>query len=502
MSAPLWTLKEIVAATGAEVSLRELNQSRTLPEGRLPPDLPCLGMEVTGVSIDTRTLERGDLFVALKDMRDGHEFVTAAFKAGAAAALVNRDYERKDGDGVLLRVDDPQKALEKLGIAARARLSPQARVIAVTGSAGKTTTKEMLRACLSAIAPGQVHASEKSYNNHWGVPLTLARMPADTRYGVFEIGMNHAGEIALLSPMVRPHVAIITTIAPAHLGNFKSIEGIADAKAEIFEGLEAGGVAVLPRDNEYFERLQVKAQLKGATIKSFGFAGADLNVESYEGATENPLDSQTIFAEFRDRTEIGFELFLRGQHNASNALAALLAVRELGGNVEAAARGLAGLNAPAGRGERVVLACESGQVLLIDESYNANPASMAAAIETAGGARDDSFSRHINVLGDMLELGEQSKRLHEKLVDAVEDAKVDIVFACGPMMKHLFDALPQHIKSESHWAETAKDLEPTLLATVRGGDVVMIKGSNGMKLSILVEALKKRHSAASPGISG
>ena len=474
MIPPLWTLDEIVATTGAT------------------PEAAQNGF-VTGISIDTRTLQPGDLFVALKDMRDGHEFVTAAFKAGAWAALVKCEYERKPHDGVLLRVADPLVALEKLGIAARARLAPEARVIAVTGSAGKTTTKEMLRTCLEAVAPGQVHASEKSYNNHWGVPLTLARMPADTKYAVFEIGMNHAGEITPLSQMVRPHVAIITTVAPAHLGHFNSVAEIADAKAEIFAGVGPGGVAVLPRDNDHFAGLERAAQGAGAGVISFGTS--ELSDCRLLQTTLDPSGGPALMRVGGQMYE--FELNVPGDHIATNAVAAAVAMERCGVPLRTVLDAFAEFETPDGRGRALHL----DGITVLDESYNANPASMAAALRTLEVYARESYPHRIAVLGDMLELGEQSKSLHEALVEPIEDAKVDIVFACGPMMKHFYNALPEPIKSESHWAETAIELEAPLLAAVRGGDVVMIKGSNGMKLSALVEALKKRHSAAVSGAS-
>jgi len=423
---------------------------------------------------------------------------------------VKRGYVRQLGDRVLLRVDDPLAALEKLGIAARARLPAEARVIAVTGSAGKTTTKEMLRACLSAIAPGQTHASEKSYNNHWGVPLTLARMPTDTRYAIFEIGMNHPGEIAPLSCMVRPHVAIITTVAAAHLAAFKSVEEIADAKAEIFEGLKwddepgkpkSPRVAVLPRDNEQFERLRaaaVVAEMKRVRLLSFGRSDGDVALE-WE-AVEDFRSMVAVRVPGRNNS-IGYYVYFPGRHNIDNSMAVMAAlVSVVGtGEFERACKAIGSLKATEGRGARLYLRSPTPNrtIVVLDESYNANPASMAAALGVLA-LNAPNGGRRIAVLGDMLELGASSGELHKELASPIAAAQVDIVLACGPMMKHLFDALPPAIQAKSLWKPTAIELIEPLLATVEGGDVVMIKGSNGMRLSALVEALKKRHSGVDP----
>ena len=546
MSQPLWTLGEIATVTGAELVGGDPNTA------------------VTGVSIDTRTIATGDLFVALKDVRDGHDFVTLALEKRASAALIRRDYQAKQRDAPLLRVDDPLRALVALGEFARKRLSDEARVIAVTGSVGKTTTKEMLRACLEAVAPGRVHASEKSYNNHWGVPLTLARMPKDTQYGVFEIGMNHAGEIAVLSPMVRPHVAIITTVAAVHLEHFPGgVADIARAKAEIFDGLEPGGVAILPRDNEHYGLLKKAASARDVLIKSFG-ANGDLDSVYDESSFENAFDQQFVTLVDREGYEIDLRLGLRGSHMAENALAVALALQAINVDVTAALPALEELNAGAGRGKRTYLAIPTGELLLIDESYNANSASILAALATARDAVSDSYPRFIAVLGDMLELGPTGPELHRGLTSAIEANNVDLVFAVGPLMgelcaelrdRHLWlplelppspsparhreamlriDRASSTVSGEGRdttsetpaftspgtgeggaerrmrdlgdtklkpnrryfWAPTARELEPHLLAAVQGGDVVMIKGSNGMRMSTLVEALIARHNAA------
>jgi len=462
---PLWTFSELSAVLGVE------------PEGGA--DRP-----VTGISIDTRTLQAGELFVALKDQRDGHDFVSSAFKAGAAAALVSEGYQREPGDGTLFRVPDTLKALEALGCAARARLSPDARVIAVTGSAGKTGTKEMLRACLAQ--QGATHASEKSYNNHWGVPLTLARMPRDARFGVFEIGMNHAGEIRPLTKMVRPHAAIVTTVEAVHLEYFPSVEAIADAKGEIFEGLGPGGTAIIKFDNAHADRLKAIAKRLKVKPVTFGFSpGADVRGEGLK----LDHDGSALTVRFGDR-HIPLKLAMPGRHIAENALAVAAAVDAIGVDAEKAVSLLAGLQPPGGRGARTVLHFGGGDALLIDESYNANPASMRAALATLATVPRQKFPRRIVVLGDMLELGADAPQLHAGLKDAVEDAGIDVVFACGPHMKGLYDALPK--SKRGGYAETSSSLQPVLLSELRGGDAIMVKASNGTRLGAVVEALKSK----------
>lgn len=460
---PLWTFSELSATLGSG------------PEG---------GVEqpIIGISIDTRTLQAGDLFVALKDQRDGHDFVSSAFKAGAAAALVSEGYARQPTDGVLFRVPDTLKGLEALGRAARERLSSIARVVAVTGSAGKTGTKEMLRACLAHL--GATHASEKSYNNHWGVPLTLARMPRETQFGVFEIGMNHAGEIRPLTKMVRPHAAIITTVEAVHLEYFPSVEAIADAKGEIFEGLEWGGTAIIKHDNAYANRLKAIAERCGAKAVTFGF-GANADVRGDDLKLDH--DGSALTVRFGERC-IPLRLAMPGRHIAENALAVAAAIDASGVDVENALSVLADLQPPSGRGARSLLHIEGGEALLIDESYNANPASMRAALATLASVPRQKFPRRIAVLGDMLELGADALALHVGLKDAVEEAGIDLIFACGPQMKGLYEALPKSKKGG--YASTSSLLQGTLLSNLRRGDVIMVKASNGTRLGSVVAALK------------
>jgi UDP-N-acetylmuramoyl-tripeptide--D-alanyl-D-alanine ligase len=446
---------------------------------------------VTGLSIDTRTLEPGNVFVALKAGRDGHAFVPAAFERGAAAAIVARDYARAPADGALIRVDDPLRALERIAGAARARLAPEARVIAVTGSAGKTGTKEMLHACLAGA--GSVHAAEKSYNNHWGVPLTLARMPAATRFAVIEIGMNHAGEIAPLSRLARPHVAVVTNVLPVHLGQFASEEGIAEAKAEIFAGLEPGATAILNRDNPHFAQLEARAVSHGARVRSFGTtAGSSIQAVSLDAAP----DATAVAIGVSGRT-LRYTVGAPGVHIAMNSLAVVAVLDVLGLPLDACLAPLAHISVPRGRGARTAFAVPGGSILLIDESYNANPASMRAALAAMATVPRQAYPRRIAVLGDMLELGPRGAEFHRGLKDAVDAAGADLVFACGPNMRLLFDDLAE--TGRGQWARNSVDLAAGLLAALRPGDVVMIKGSLGTRMAPLVEAVAARLGSAAAG---
>jgi UDP-N-acetylmuramoyl-tripeptide--D-alanyl-D-alanine ligase len=422
-------------------------------------------------------LEPGDLFVALKGPnQDGHRYVEQAFARGAAAALVSDGVE---APGPLLRVADTQKALEALGRARRAESA--ARIVAVTGSVGKTSTKEALRHVLARQA--KTHASAASFNNQWGVPLTLARMPLDAAYGVFEIGMNHAGEIAELAPQVRPHVAIVTAIEPVHLEFFSGLEAIADAKAEIFLGLEPGGVAIVNRDTPHFDRLKRAAGKAGAArVLGFGaHAGADVRLLNL---ALHPACS-CLSAEI-DGQAATYKVGAPGRHWAMNSLAVLAAVKALGADLGLAALALAGVSAPKGRGLRHRVALRGGGFELIDDSYNANPASMRAALDLLAATPVGPRGRRIAALGDMLELGEASGRLHEELAGPAA-GRADLVFACGPEMARLYAALPQ-ARRGAHAADSAA-LQPQLLAAVRPGDAVMVKGSLGSRMAPLVDAL-------------
>lgn len=458
---PLWTGSELSRAVGGEVA------------GALPD-------AVTGISIDSRTVSEGEAFFAIKgDRFDGHDFVAGAFDDGAALAVVSR---RVEAAGGLLVTDDVLRGLERLGVASRTRT--QARIAAVTGSVGKTGTKEMLRAMLSP--QGATHAPVGSFNNHWGVPLTLARMAADTDYGVFEIGMNHSGEIRPLVGMVRPHVAMITTVEPVHIEYFSSEEEIARAKGEILEGIERGGTAVLNRDNRWFDLLASLARERHIDVLSFGeHEDADARITRLVSDGEGSSAMAEIGGE-----AVAFRVGAPGRHLVLNALGALACVKALGGDLAAASHALGRFSAPKGRGERHTLHHASGDFLLIDESYNANPASMRAAIEVLGLTQPQGRGRRMAVLGDMLELGPEAPARHAELADALGQAEADAVFLAGPMMEKLWEALPERMRG-AH-AETADALLPHLVDAVRPGDVICVKASLGTGLGAIVEALKGR----------
>ncbi|MEX0808568.1 MAG: UDP-N-acetylmuramoylalanyl-D-glutamyl-2,6-diaminopimelate--D-alanyl-D-alanine ligase, partial [Dongiaceae bacterium] len=464
MSAPLWTADDAATALGCPAPSRDWTAS--------------------GVSIDSRTLAPGDLFVALTGPhRDAHGFVADALRANAAAAIVSRRPENVAADAKLLVVPDTQAALEALGRAARERSG--ARRIAVTGSVGKTGTKEMLRLVLSAQAP--THASVGSYNNLWGVPLTLARMPRETVYGVFELGMNHAGELAPLSRQVKPQVAIVTTIEAVHLEYFASVAEIADAKAEIFAGMGPGGIAVLNRDNAHFARLAKKAEAAGlARVVGFGSdASADARlVDCSLHATCSAVTASI------GGTRLDYCLAVPGRHWVTNSLAVLAAVQAAGADVGTAAAALARMAPPKGRGQRfrVVLDGEAGGFDLIDESYNASPVAVRAALAVLGRATIKSGGRRIAVLGDMRELGVQAPLLHAGLAADIAENNIDLVYCCGPMMAHLFEALPA-ARRGAHAADSAA-LAPLVRRAIRPGDVVLVKGSLGSRMAPVVETLR------------
>ncbi len=465
--APLWTAEELVAATGGTLH-------------------GTVNAVLNGVSIDSRNLSAGDIFVAIKgDVHDGHKFVPNALKAGAGVAVVSQVTDEMRAAGALLHVkDDPLCGLEGMGRAARARTDAQ--IIAVTGSVGKTSTKEMLRVALSAS--GHTHASAASFNNHWGVPLTLARMRREAAFGVFEIGMNHAGEITPLAAMVRPHIAIITTIAASHLGHFKSLDEIADAKAEIFTGLAAGGHAVISRDTPYFEKLAAAAKACGVrNVVSFGKSpDADVRIERAALHAECCCVTADVMGE-----KLIYKLGVPGEHMAVNSLAVLAAAKLAGADLARAALALAVAEPAKGRGVRSRLAMPGGELLLIDESYNANPASVSAALALFAASKPGKGGRRIAVLGDMLELGEQGPRLHAELLEAMDAAKVDVLYAAGPLMANLWERVPAARRGVH--AATSEGLRDALLAGLRAGDVVMVKGSLGSRMGPLVEAIKAAH---------
>ncbi|MBY0500721.1 MAG: UDP-N-acetylmuramoyl-tripeptide--D-alanyl-D-alanine ligase [Alphaproteobacteria bacterium] len=423
----------------------------------------------TGISIDTRTLKQGDLFVALKgETGDGHLFLSEAARQKAAAALVS---EKGETDLPTLRVSDTLKALEALGNAARER--SHATRIAVTGSVGKTSTKEMLKWVFKD--QGITHGSVASYNNHWGVPLTLARMPQETEYGIFEVGMNHPNEIRPLSQMIKPHISIITSIVECHIEFFKSEAEIARAKAEIYEGMERGASVLLNQDNPHFPLLSALAQGYGLKVYSFGkTTEADFRLLSYEGESERSIVLAEIGGE-----RVSYILPVPGVHWIYNSLAVLGAVFLAGANVRMAAKSLATLEPPSGRGKRY-----KGEFTVIDESYNANPTSMRAALATLGQSQG---KRKIAVIGDMREMGEIAQQRHEELLEPLLHNKIDLVFCCGPYMAYLYDLLPPHMKGG--YALTSLELIPFVLKVMRGGDVVSVKASLGTHMKPIVEAL-------------
>lgn len=434
----------------------------------------------TGVSIDSRSVGKGDLFIALAGPNhDGHDYVKAAIEGGAACALVHKVPEGCDGLPLLL-VGDTMDGLQALGRAARDRSA--ARIVAVTGSVGKTGTKEMLALALSAQGP--THYSVGSFNNHWGVPLSLARMPADVRFAVFELGMNHAGEITPLVAMVRPHVAIITTVELVHAGHFAGVEEIADAKAEIFTGLEPGGTAVLNRDNRHFRRLADAARAAGVgNIVTFG-THIDSDARMLDVAVD-PAET-AVLALLKDKS-LSYRIGVPGVHWAMNSLAVVLAAGALGADAEAAARALAAMAPPKGRGERHRIRVPGGTAELIDESYNASPVSMKAAIATLAAAKPGKGGRRMAVLGDMLELGEDSAALHASIAEAVLAWNIDLVHTAGPLSEALRNALPADRRGEH--ASNSEQLAPLVKACVKAGDVVVVKGSAGSRMGRVVKAL-------------
>lgn len=470
----LWTSADAANATG----------------GRL-----TAGWQASGVSIDTRTLQPGDLFVALKDIRDGHEFVAQALAKGAAAALVSRIPEGLPPDAPLLVVPDVLRALEAMAAFARART--RARVVGITGSVGKTSTKEMLRAILSG--QGRTHAAEASYNNHWGVPLTLARMPADADFAVIEIGMSHPGEIAPLARLARPDVALITTVAPAHLEAFASIEAIAREKATIFQGLAPGGTAIVNGDLPTTPILLAGAQ--GASVVTFGAAPS----ADYRLTEARIVDETTVCRATRRGEPFLYKVASPGRHFALNALGALAAAEALGADPMISAHDLGRWAPPAGRGqrERIVLdLVEETFFDLIDDAFNANPASMSAALDVLIAAQPTDGigrvggGRRIAILGDMLELGPDEAELHAAIARHAGLPAVHVIHCVGPRMRALHAVLPRQQRGE--WVETAAELAMRTRSLIDAGDILLVKGSKGSKVSLVVDALRKMGQAAAP----
>lgn len=446
----LWTSDDAAAATGGRVTA---------------------AWAATGVSIDTRTIAPGDLFVALQADRDGHDFVAQALARGAAAALVSRIPDGVASDAPLLVVPDVLVALEDLGRAGRARMT--GRVIAITGSVGKTSTKEMARTALAG--QGVIHAAEASYNNHWGVPLTLARMPANTDFAIIEIGMNHPGEIAPLSRMARPHVALITTVAAAHLEAFGAIEGIAREKGAIFEGLQPVGHAILPEDLPVTQILRDCADRAGAVVVGFGEHGVarPLRIVPQDGAL-------SCHARIMGDT-LAFTLPTTGRHFAMNAVGVLAALAAAGADLAQAAAHLSDWHPPQGRGAVETL----GGIRLIDDAFNANPASLSAGLATLAGLQG---GRRVAILGDMLELGTEEVAMHRAVADDPSMAAIDLVHCAGPLMRHLHDALPADKRGQ--WTQTAAELAAHPDKLISAGDIVLVKGSKSSRISMVVQALR------------
>ena len=416
--------------------------------------------------------------MALKAARDGHEFVAQALEKGAGAALVSHIPDNVSPDAPLLIVDDVQAALESLGHAARARTN--ARVVGVTGSVGKTSTKEMLAVILET--QGKTHASVASYNNHWGVPLTLARMPRDTEFAVIEIGMNHPGEIAPLAAQARPHVALVTTVAAVHLEAFESVAGIAHEKAAIFEGLEPGGAAIVNADIDHANILRQTALGQGAGIVDFGQGATDYRLTDVQQGT-NAVNAEAAVGDQVFR----FAVNSAGTHFAMNALGALAACVELGVDLDDAIAGLRAWSPVKGRGVRESLSLPGGgQIELLDDSYNANPTSMAAALDVLAASQG---KRRIAFLGDMKELGTQEEAMHAAMADAKAMAHVDQVHCIGPLMRALHQALPP--AKRGLWSETSTEMAEQLPSLVRDGDTVLAKGSLSMALAAIVDGLRK-----------
>jgi UDP-N-acetylmuramoyl-tripeptide--D-alanyl-D-alanine ligase len=456
----LWTAADVAAATGGSSTA---------------------DWAATGVSIDTRSLAAGDLFVALRGpTHDGHDFVGAAMECGAVAAMVDRGVPNLPAAAPLLCVPDTVAALGALGAGARNR--SRAQIVAVTGSVGKTGTKEALR--LALLPSGSTYASAGGLNNHWGAPLSLARLPPEAAYGVFELGMNHPGEIAALTRLVRPHIAVITNVEPAHLGFFPSVEAIADAKAEIFLGLEPGGIAILNRDNPHYPRLAAAATRAGAAeVISFG-----IHPDATVRLADCVLDPRGSTVEAAlPGANLRFRLPVPGRHWVINALAVLAAVKAAGADVRRGAEALAELEALPGRGRRCEITWGNGTLTLIDESYNASPAAMRAALAVLAVTEPGPGARRVAVLGDMLELGDASERLHCELAEPLAAAKVDRIFLVGEAMAALDRTLPEG-KRGGLW-QSAEEAIPALLRFLEPGDVVTVKGSRGLRVSRIVERL-------------
>ncbi len=471
MTAPLWTYAALASAVG----------------GRLVGEAP---RAIAGVTFDSREVTGGEVFFAIRGVRmDGHAFAAEALRKGAVLAVVSQPDAEMEAAGPLQVVNDTLAALQALGRAGRERT--QAKVIGITGSVGKTTTKDMMAHALAAV--GTVHAAKASFNNHWGVPLTLARLPETSDFAVIEMGMNAPGEIADLARMARPHVAIVTHVAESHIGAFGSLAGIAQAKAEIFSGLVPGGVAVINADAPHADRLRTAAERAGASrIITYGTCGAHAAGPCDICLLAAHSDGEGVSVRARiEGEEAIWRVGAPGRHVALNSLAVMGTGLALGLDLPAIMHRLASFSVPTGRGQRHVLHLPTGgTALLLDESYNANPASVRAALASLGETEPGAGGRRVAVLADMLELGDMGPALHAGLAPDLEAAGVDVLHACGPLMKSLWDSLP--VDRRGVWREEAAALLPFVLEDVRPGDVIMVKGSHGMRAWAIARALRER----------
>lgn len=460
----MWETKDVVKATGGN----------------------CPGQWMaTSVSIDTRTLQQGALYIAIKGAKmDGHRFVSEAIAKGAVAAIVSEAIEGIDAAKLVI-VKDTEKALQDLGIAARAR--SHAKFVGVTGSVGKTGCKEMLAAALGAV--GKVYATKGNLNNHLGVPLTLTNMPVDAQYSIIEMGMNHPGEIAQLSHWAKPDVSIITTVDAVHIEFFANgVEGIADEKATIFDGMGGKGVAILNADNAHYERISAYGVKKDLDrIVSFGTSTNALSrMLSYQIEDMHSIVEATIAG-----THVSYRIGTIGKHWALMSVAVLSAVDALGADLAKCAASLAAFSEPKGRGQIKKLSVKGGHLRLIDDAYNASPISVKGAVEKVVEMREASSEplRTVVILGDMLELGERSKDLHVGLAPTLVNNQIDLVFAAGAFMHHLFNALPEQMKGA--YEATSTELAPKVVSALQARDLVLVKGSRGSRMDVVVDAIEK-----------
>ncbi|MCJ8324523.1 MAG: UDP-N-acetylmuramoylalanyl-D-glutamyl-2,6-diaminopimelate--D-alanyl-D-alanine ligase [Rhizobiales bacterium] len=480
MSEPiLWPADELLSALDGILIAGETNNAEM-------SNVTMNGAD--GISIDSRDIARGDAFFAIKgELSDGHDYVQKAAENGASVVVISDEKYAQNVSASVVLVDDVLKSLARVAVAARRRT--QAKIVAITGSVGKTSTKEFLKDCLQAC--GKTHASVKSFNNQWGVPISLARMPKDTEYGVFEIGMNHLDEITPLVKMVSPDIAIITTVAPAHLGYFKNLQQIALAKSEIFDGLAKNGTAILNRDNEFFDYLSDRAKLKNITnIVSFGsHPEADLHLYEYQ-----LLPTQSKVTVFDGDKKYKYEIGVAGKHQISNSLAVLLAIKSLDIDLVRVLSVLSMVELTDGRGAQSDIGFKNGHIKLIDESYNANPASMVAAFSVLSAQIVKPDGRKVAIIGDMLELGTDSPQIHAQLAAGIVAADIDLVLACGPDMKNCYELLPANM--QAGYAPSSALLVKKLNAALSPNDVVMVKGSLGTKMSEIINKLKETSKAA------